>query len=100
MDESRYLKLHGCRFCLGFVQAFFYICLITSFIPATDSGKSWMLVNVILLMTGVLLPWSISAFYMRRFRFYDQDYLPKTAFPAPVAGLLATLIIPPIYLLY
>ena len=100
MDESRYLKLHGYRFGFGFVQAFTYIFVITSIQPSTDSGRSWMLVNVILLISGVVIPWMISAFYMRRYRLYEQDYLPKTFLPAPLAGLLATLILPQIYLIY
>ena len=59
-----------------------------------------MLVNVVLLISGVVIPWMISAFYMRRYRLYEQDYLPQTFLPAPLAGLLATLILPQIYLIY
>ena len=100
MDESRYMKFHGCRFLLGFVLAFAYLVPITNWQAKTESSQSWMMVNMLLLMSGVIPPWMISAYYMRRFHLLDQHGITRTFFPAPVTGLFATLTVPPIYLIY
>ena len=73
MDESRYLKLHGCRFFLGFVLSIVYLVPVTSWEAETESARSWMLIDMLLLMCGVSLPWMVSAYYMRRYRYLADD---------------------------
>ena len=99
MNEAEYMKIHGIRFLVGFGLFVLYMLFIMNWSVTTPSSQTWMTTLIILLFTGIIAPWLISAVFFRRYSRLTRANVINSFFVAPNVGLFSTLTIPPLYVI-
>ena len=104
MDKDEFFMQHGYRFC------FYLFYNVVSFVPVftwladieDESQHQWAIMYMILLGSGVFLPFMIEGIYMRKKgkTYLSQENSIRSFYLAPGLGLTFSTLIPLVYIIY